>query len=131
MGYGSSQWQAWVKDEEESIEMIGKAYKAGINFFDTADAYSNGESERVLGEAIKRFNFPRSRIVVSTKFTFAVSEDISFNTLGNMSNNPDYVNQYGSSRKHIFDAVDASLKRLGLDYIDLYQVHRIDHVSII
>lgn len=111
--------------------MIGKAYKAGINFFDTADAYSNGESERVLGEAIKRFNFPRSRIVVSTKFTFAVSEDISFNTLGNMSNNPDYVNQYGSSRKHIFDAVDASLKRLGLDYIDLYQVHRIDHVSII
>lgn len=131
MGYGSSKWQAWVKDEEESVELIGKAHEAGINFFDTADAYSNGESERVLGVAIKKFNMVRSRIVISTKFTFAVAKDISFNTLDNLSDNPEYVNAYGSSRKHIFDALDASLERLGLDYIDLYQVHRIDHVSSI
>lgn len=129
MSYGSCQWQAWVKDPEESIELIGKAYKAGINFFDTADAYSNGESERVLGLAIKKFNMPRSRIVVATKFTFAVADDISVNTLGSLSDNPEYVNRYGASRKHIFDAVDASLERLGLEYIDLYQVHRIDRVK--
>ncbi|KAG1178167.1 hypothetical protein G6F70_000302 [Rhizopus microsporus] len=82
MTYGSSKWQAWVKDEEESLELIGKAYEAGINFFDTADAYSNGESERVLGKAIKKFNMPRSRIVVATKLFFTVSEEMSQNTLG-------------------------------------------------
>lgn len=129
MGFGSSKWQAWVKDEEESLNLIGKAYNAGINFFDTADAYSNGESERVLGVAIKKFNMPRSRIVISTKYNFAVAKDISVNTLGNLSGDPEYVNSYGSSRKHIFDALDASLERLGVDYVDLYQVHRLDQVK--
>ncbi|KAI9251591.1 NADP-dependent oxidoreductase domain-containing protein [Sporodiniella umbellata] len=125
--FGSSQWQPWIKDEEESIELIGKAYQAGINFFDTADGYSNGESERVLGKAIKKFNMPRSRIVVATKVFFAVPEDLTTNVLGQkLDNDPRFLNDVGLSRKHIMDAVDASLERLGLDYIDLYQIHRFD-----
>ncbi|KAI8365638.1 NADP-dependent oxidoreductase domain-containing protein, partial [Choanephora cucurbitarum] len=126
MSYGSSQWQAWVKDEKESLELIGKAYEAGINFFDTADVYSNGESERILGKAIKKFNMPRSRIVVATKVFFPLTQS---NSLGvqNHDEDPALMNCHGLSRKHIFDAVDASLRRLGLDYIDLYQIHRVDH----
>ncbi|KAI8368460.1 NADP-dependent oxidoreductase domain-containing protein [Blakeslea trispora] len=124
MTYGSSGWQSWVKDEEESLELIRKAYEAGINFFDTADAYSNGESERILGKAIKKFNMPRSRIVVATKVFFPLTKS---NSLGaSHEDNSELVNCYGLSRKHIFDAVDASLERLGLDYIDLYQIHRVD-----
>ncbi|KAG1054581.1 hypothetical protein G6F46_010850 [Rhizopus delemar] len=127
MSYGSSKWQPWVKDEEESLELIGKAYDAGINFFDTADGYSNGESERILGKAIKKFNMPRSRIVIATKVFFTVPEDVSINVLGRQTkDDPQYVNSSGLSRKHIFDAVNASLERLGVDYIDLYQIHRFD-----
>ncbi|EPB80980.1 aryl-alcohol dehydrogenase (NADP+) [Mucor circinelloides 1006PhL] len=128
MSYGSSKWQSWVKDEEESLELLGKAFEAGINFFDTANVYSNGESERILGKAIKKFNMPRSRIVVATKVFFLTNEDdISFGLAGkNLAEDPEFVNCYGLSRKHIFDAVDASLKRLDLDYIDLYQIHRFD-----
>ncbi|CDS07166.1 hypothetical protein LRAMOSA09689 [Lichtheimia ramosa] len=128
MSYGSSQWQDWVKDEQESLAMIEKAYKAGINFFDTADGYSNGESERILGKAIKQFNMDRNRIVVATKVFFPVADDVSNNWLGGRdpSQDPVLVNRYGLSRKHIFDAVDASLERLQLDYIDLYQIHRLD-----
>ncbi|KAI9470764.1 MAG: NADP-dependent oxidoreductase domain-containing protein [Benjaminiella poitrasii] len=128
MSYGSSKWQAWVKDEEESLKLLGKAYEGGINFFDTADAYSNGESERVLGKAIKQFNMDRVRIVVATKCFHSVNEDVAVNTLGYKNlDDSQYANCYGLSRKHIFDAVDASLKRLDLDYIDLYQIHRFDH----
>ncbi|KAL1936240.1 hypothetical protein VTP01DRAFT_374 [Rhizomucor pusillus] len=126
MSYGSSKWQSWVKDEEESLELIGKAYEAGINFFDTAESYSNGESERILGLAIKKFNMKRERIVVATKVYFPVNEDVSVNNLGMRPNEPHLVNCLGLSRKHIFDAVEGSLKRLGLDYIDLYQIHRFD-----
>lgn len=129
MSYGSSKWQSWVKDEEESLELIGKAYEAGINFFDTAESYSNGESERILGLAIKKFNMKRERIVVATKVYFPVNEDVSVNNLGMRPNEPHLVNCLGLSRKHIFDAVEGSLKRLGLDYIDLYQIHRFDPVS--
>ena len=133
MSYGSSKWQSWVKDEAESLELLGKAYDAGINFFDTANVYSNGESERILGKAIKKFNMPRSRIVVATKvFALSNENDISFNVAGkNLAEEPAFVNRYGLSRKHIFDAVDASLKRLDLDYIDLYQIHRFDRVWLV
>lgn len=132
MSYGSSKWNSWVKDEEESLELIGKAYKAGINFFDTANIYSNGQSEIVLGKAIKKFDMPRSRIVVATKVhILTMEEDISFKFQGkNLDEMPEFVNRYGLSRKHIFDAVDESLKRLDLDYIDLYQIHRFDRVNV-
>ncbi|ORX54509.1 Aldo/keto reductase [Hesseltinella vesiculosa] len=129
MSYGSSQWASWVKDEDESLELIKKAYDQGINFFDTADAYANGASEKVLGAAIKKFNLARSRIVVATKLFFPVMDDMNVNgfTLG--PNDPRTVNARGLSRKHIFDAVDASLERLGLEYIDLLYIHRFDKTT--
>lgn len=106
----------WVLDEEASIEMIGKAYDRGINFFDTANIYSNGESERILGKAIRHFQMPRGRIVVATKAALAVQPS-GFSPAP--KEDPAMVNLFGTSRKHLFDAVDASLARLGLDYIDL------------
>ncbi|KAG0769133.1 hypothetical protein G6F17_003640 [Rhizopus arrhizus] len=129
MQYGSSKWSSWVKDEKESIEDIKKAYAAGINFFDTANVYSCGESERVLGKALKEINAPRSRIVVATKVFYLANDEMQ---LWDDMISPEflakgeYVNQHGLSRKHIFDAVEGSLQRLGLDYIDLYQIHRLD-----
>ncbi|KAI8339668.1 NADP-dependent oxidoreductase domain-containing protein [Chlamydoabsidia padenii] len=124
MGYGSSEWQPWVLNEKESIEIIGKAYEKGINFFDTADIYSNGESERVLGKAIKQFNMPRGRIVVATKAACAVLPTPAHGINPKPFEGPNHINEVGASRKHLFDAIDASLERLGLNYIDLYQVHR-------
>ncbi|CEI96905.1 hypothetical protein G6F70_002535 [Rhizopus microsporus] len=128
MSFGSSRWKAWVKDERESLELIGKAYKAGINFFDTADMYSNGESERLLGKAIKKFDIPRSQIVIATKVFFNVFDDVSRQCSWDRQNEStfEYINTLGTSRKHLFDAVDASLERLGVGYIDLYQIHRFD-----
>ncbi|KAL7316198.1 hypothetical protein PS15m_005331 [Mucor circinelloides] len=128
MTYGSSAWSPWVKNEEESFQFIKEAYEnLGINFFDTADTYSNGESERVLGNALRKLNVPRSRVVIATKVFAPVHKDMSklFN-IENIDKDPEMVNGYGLSRKHILDAVDASLERLGVDYIDLYQIHRLD-----
>ncbi|CEP19795.1 hypothetical protein [Parasitella parasitica] len=127
MSYGTSKWSPWVKDEKESIEFIKEAYKLNINFFDTADTYSNGESERVLGKALREIGVPRSRVVIATKVFAPVYSDLSkpFNRDG-LEKDSDLVNGYGLSRKHIMDAVDASLERLNVDYIDLYQIHRFD-----
>ncbi|ORY96565.1 NADP-dependent oxidoreductase domain-containing protein [Syncephalastrum racemosum] len=124
MSYGSSEWAPWVQNEEESLKLIKMAYEAGINFFDTANVYSNGESERILGKAIRENNMERSRIVVATKVFFGVGKTPATHLARTVDNNN--INNLGLSRKHIFDAVDASLKRLGLDYIDLYQIHRFD-----
>ncbi|EPB81280.1 aryl-alcohol dehydrogenase (NADP+) [Mucor circinelloides 1006PhL] len=125
MSYGSSKWAPWVKDEKESMELIEASYKLGINFFDTADVYSNGESEKVLGKALKKIGAPRSRVVVATKVMFPVHKDVgTFNN--KVQDDPEYVNEFGLSRKHILDAVDASLKRLDTGYIDLYIIHRFD-----
>src|SRR5215467_7687618 len=111
MTYGSSKWRDWVLDEEESRPFIRKALEAGINFFDTADVYSLGASEEVLGRALKDFADSRERIVVATKVCSPMSDD---------------PNQRGLSRKHILHGIDNSLKRLGMDYVDLYQIHRWD-----
>jgi aryl-alcohol dehydrogenase-like predicted oxidoreductase len=128
MSYGSPQWNNWVKGEEESIQMIKDAYNAGINFFDTANTYSNGASEIILGKALKQLNAPRGRVVIATKVYAPVFEDVGHFSF-DASSDPEMVNRYGLSRKHIFDAVEASLKRLDVDYIDLYQIHRLDKVS--
>jgi len=114
-------------DEEPSLELIKKAYDLGVNFFDTADVYSSGVSEKILGKAIKKYNFQRSKIVVATKVFFNFDEE-KLDEVFYGKNAEDYglINQGGLSRKHIFDAVDASLRRLQLDYIDLYQIHRFD-----
>ena len=112
MTYGSPKWRDWVLDFDASIPFIQRAWELGINFFDTADIYSNGESEVVLGRAIRELDIPRDRIVIATKVFGPMGED---------------PNQRGLSRKHIMHSIDASLDRLGLDYVDLYQIHRFDN----
>jgi aryl-alcohol dehydrogenase (NADP+) len=114
MTYGTPDWRKWVLDEESSSPFIEKALEAGINFFDTADMYSRGVSEEVLGRALGRFQVPRETVVVATKLYFNLSGD---------------VNGGGLSRKHVMDAIDASLRRLGMDYVDLYQIHRWDYAT--
>jgi 1-deoxyxylulose-5-phosphate synthase len=111
MTYGSKKWREWVLEEDEGRPFIRRAIEAGINFFDTADMYSLGRSEEILGRALKEFGPSRDRVVIATKV---------FNAMG------DDPNQRGLSRKHIFHAVDDSLRRLGTDYVDLYQIHRFD-----
>ncbi len=111
MTYGTPKWREWVLDEETSRPFIKRALEAGINFFDTADMYSLGESERVLGNALRDF-VPRDEVVIATKV---------YNPMG------DKPNQRGLGRKHIMEAIDASLKRLGTDYVDVYQIHRWDN----
>ena len=111
MTYGSKQWRQWVLEEEESLPFFRRALELGINFFDTADAYSDGVSEVVTGRALKQFA-QRDRVVIATKV---------FNPMG------DDPNQRGLSRKHIRHSIDDSLRRLGTDYVDLYQIHRFDY----
>jgi aryl-alcohol dehydrogenase-like predicted oxidoreductase len=129
MSYGSSEWSSWVKNEKESIEAIKQAYELGINFFDTANTYSNGQSEIVLGKALKEIGASRGRVVIATKVHAPVHQNIGTFDFTDLESKSDLVNGYGLSRKHIFDAVEASLKRLDVDYIDLYQIHRLDTVS--
>jgi len=109
MTYGAKKWREWVLDENKAKPFIKRALDAGINFFDTADVYSTGESERITGNLLK--NIKRENIVVATKVHGQMSDDI---------------NDKGLSRKHILDSIDNSLKRLQMDYVDLYQIHRWD-----
>lgn len=111
MTYGSPQWRPWVLDEDAARPFVRRAIEAGINFFDTANSYSNGISEEVTGRLLKEFA-PRDEVVVATKVFFPVN---------------DKPNMGGLSRKHIFYAIDASLKRLNMEYVDLYQIHRWDY----
>jgi aryl-alcohol dehydrogenase-like predicted oxidoreductase len=111
MTFGSPEWRNWVMGEADAIPFIKAALDRGINFFDTADVYSVGQSEVVLGNALKKLGIPRDRVVIATKVH------------GNMGDDP---NQRGQSKKHIKHAIDDSLRRLGVDYIDLYQIHRFD-----
>ncbi|MGI4834752.1 MAG: aldo/keto reductase [Janthinobacterium lividum] len=112
MTYGepTERWQ-WALDEEQSRPFIKQALELGINFFDTADVYSNGKSEEVVGRALRDFA-KRDEVVLATKV---------FNPMGPGPNDK------GLSRKHIMSAIDASLQRLGTDYVDLYQIHRWDY----
>ncbi|KAH8923263.1 aryl-alcohol dehydrogenase [Atractiella rhizophila] len=131
MSYGSPEWQDWVLGEEEGIKHIKAAYELGINTFDTANVYSSGLSEVVLGNAIEQLKLPREKIVVMTKVYSTVHDEPGKNVMATCPGNPDdwgYVNQHGLSRKHIFASVQASLKRLKLDYIDLLQCHSLHDV---
>ncbi len=110
MTYGTPKWRPWVLDEETSRPFVKRALELGINFFDTADMYSDGVSEEVLGRAIKDFA-RREDVVIATKVFYPMGPG---------------VNDRGLSRKHVLDAIDASLTRLGMDYVDLYQIHRYD-----
>ncbi len=111
MTFGSPEWRNWVMGEAEALPFIKRALDLGINFFDTADVYSIGQSEVVLGNSLRKLGVQRDRVVIATKVH------------GSMGDDP---NQRGQSKKHIKHAVDDSLRRLGVDYIDLYQIHRFD-----
>ena len=111
MGFGSRTWRKWALDEDESRPIIRKALELGINFFDTADMYSLGLSEEILGRALKEFEAPRHRVVLATKACSPMSDD---------------PNDRGLSRKHLFHSIDASLRRLAVDYVDVFQIHRWD-----
>ncbi|KAK2760931.1 hypothetical protein FQN54_002173 [Arachnomyces sp. PD_36] len=152
MSFGSSDWADWVINEEKALPLLKAAYDKGINTWDTANMYSNGVSEEIIGKAIKKYNIPRHKIFVLTKCYVLVGDPEHENQfLGNftkeLSQSKDYVNQHGQfrsfnlmqaekkrmanydpglSRQAIFSAVDASLKRMDLDYIDLLQIHRFD-----
>jgi 1-deoxyxylulose-5-phosphate synthase len=111
MTYGSSKWRPWVLDEEAARPFIKRTLEQGINFFDTANMYSLGASEEVLGRALKDYA-KRHEVVIATKV---------YNKMG------EAPNDRGLSRKHIFDSIDASLRRLQVDHVDLYQTHRWDY----
>jgi aryl-alcohol dehydrogenase-like predicted oxidoreductase len=110
MTYGDPAWRDWMLDEAAARPFVQRAVEAGINFFDTADAYSHGVSEEITGRLLREFA-PRHEVVVATKVFFAWN---------------DKPNQGGLSRKHILHSIDGSLRRLGMDYVDLYQIHRWD-----
>ena len=112
MSYGSKKWRDWVLEEEDAKPFVKRALDAGINFFDTADVYSTGESEKITGNLLKHFGVKRQNVVIATKVNGQMSDDI---------------NDRGLSRKHIMDSIDNSLKRLQMDYVDLYQIHRWDY----
>ncbi len=111
MTYGSRKWRPWILEESEAGPFIKRALDAGINFFDTADVYSQGASEEVLGNLLRSFAVQRDTLVIATKVFNPMSDD---------------VNDRGLSRKHIMDSIDRSLRRLKMDYVDLYQIHRWD-----
>ncbi len=110
MSYGSSEWRRWVLDEQEARPFYRRAIEAGINFFDTADMYSRGVSEEVTGRALREYG-QREDLVIATKVFWPIAEGL---------------NRGGLSRKHIVEACEASLRRLGIEAIDLYQIHRFD-----
>ncbi|KAJ4154528.1 hypothetical protein NW754_001476 [Fusarium falciforme] len=130
MSFGQKSWQNWVLDDEDAIqELLKGAYDRGLNTWDTANVYSNGESEALIGRAIKKFNIPRRKLVLFTKMFGYVGEQPDIRQAAyadKMGQSKDYVNHGGLSRTAIFNAVDASLERLQTDYIDLLQVHRFD-----
>jgi aryl-alcohol dehydrogenase-like predicted oxidoreductase len=110
MTYGSTKWRDWVLEEDAARPFFREAIERGINFFDTADVYSLGVSEEITGRAMKAYA-KRHEVVIATKVHGKMGES---------------ANAGGLSRKHIMEAIDASLKRLGTDYVDLYQIHRFD-----
>lgn len=113
MTYGDPAWRKWILPEADGRLFIQRAIESGINFFDTADMYSLGVSEEILGRALKDFTV-RDQVVVGTKAFYPMSDD---------------PNDRGLSRKHLFHSIDASLRRLQLDHVDLYQIHRWDPLT--
>jgi 1-deoxyxylulose-5-phosphate synthase len=112
MTYGSKAWRPWILEQDAARPFLKRALDIGINFFDTADVYSLGASEQVLGDLIRSLGADRENLVIASKVYQPMSED---------------VNDRGLSRKHILASIDRSLKRLQLEYVDLYQIHRWDY----
>ncbi|KAE8367931.1 NADP-dependent oxidoreductase domain-containing protein [Aspergillus caelatus] len=132
MSLGNSNSMSWTIDEDEALPLLKFAYDSGLNTWDTANVYSNGASEVIIGKALKKYNIPREKIVILTKCFWGVAEDpetLHWLERESFESSKDYQNQYGLSRTAIFNQVNASLKRLGTDYIDLLQIHRFDSTT--
>ncbi|KAL8741023.1 MAG: hypothetical protein Q9190_006330 [Brigantiaea leucoxantha] len=152
MSIGDKRWLPWVIEEDEALPLLKAAYDRGLNTWDTANVYSNGVSEEIIGKAIKKYNIPRHKLVIMTKLCGTVRENNEKKTLAlqNIDRTVDYVNQRGSlppfppeslllipnflslpglSRQGIVSAVEASLTRLQTPYIDLLQIHRFDKTT--
>ena len=124
MTFGMPEWRPWILDEDAARPIVRRAVELGINLFDTADMYSAGVSEQVTGRLLREYA-ARDEIVIATKVYHPV--DLAFKGGGAWRSKPAFrPNMSGLSRKRIFAAVDASLQRLGVDVIDLYQIHRFD-----
>lgn len=114
MTYGDPKWRPWVLNEVDSQPFFRRAWELGINFFDTADMYSDGVSEQILGRALRSMHIPREQVVIASKL---------FHPMGPSPN------ERGLNRKHILHSLENSLKRLQVDYLDLYQIHRFDSTT--
>ncbi|GMM56155.1 hypothetical protein DAKH74_027710 [Maudiozyma humilis] len=128
MSYGSKSWAEWVEEDKEKVFNILKyCYDHGLRTFDTADTYSNGSSERLLGEFLRKYNIRRETVVILTKTFFPIEESLTLTSTFRMTEQEqlDVVNQRGLSRKHIMAGVKNSVERLGT-YIDALQIHRFD-----
>ncbi|KAG9312650.1 Aldo keto reductase [Chiua virens] len=126
--WNGSYFQPWVLDEDPSLEIMKAAWDLGINTIDTANVYSNGESERIVAKFMKKYQIPRHQIVIASKCYGLVANDPGVRTsvTPGLDKLPIYINQRGLSRAAIFNAVDASLTRLDTPYLDLLQIHRYD-----
>ncbi|KAI5824381.1 Aldo/keto reductase [Schizophyllum commune Tattone D] len=137
MSYGNPKWAApeestqWVLDEEHALPIMKAAWDRGINTIDTANVYSNGDSERIVANFIEKYQIPRDEIVILTKCFHLTAKDHDHDVFTPtqhqvLRQRKEYVNSMGLSRAAIFNAVEQSLKRLDTSYIDLYQIHRFD-----
>ncbi|KAL8408227.1 hypothetical protein RB594_006863 [Gaeumannomyces avenae] len=129
MSFGDPKALSWAIGEDEALPLLKAAYDRGLNTWDTANMYSNGTSETIVGKALKKYNIPRHKVVIMTKCFFAVGEDPELRAYlvrDPVAKSKDYQNQHGLSRAAIFNQVEASLRRLDTDYIDLLQIHRFD-----
>ncbi|KAJ5760386.1 aldo-keto reductase dtxS3 [Penicillium odoratum] len=130
---GSSRWLPWVLNEDKALGILKSAYDRGINTWDTANVYSNGESERIIGQALQKYKIPREKVIIMTKCYRVLCDPENYDP-GSMvtmhhelaDRSKDYVNQWGLSRAAIFKAVEGSLRRLNTSYIDVLQIHRFD-----
>ncbi|KFY50884.1 hypothetical protein V496_09107 [Pseudogymnoascus sp. VKM F-4515 (FW-2607)] len=128
MSIGNPEWANWVAGPEKALPLLKAAYDRGINTWDTANIYSNGDSERVIAQAIKKYDIPRHKLVLMTKAYSCVGEQQfhAYPIIEQLKQTKDYVNQFGLSRTAIFTALNESLKRLETDYIDFFWIHRFD-----
>jgi len=121
MTFGSSFYNIGEVDLDLAKDIVKTSWDAGVNFFDTADVYSRGESEKILGQTLKDLGINRRKAVIATKVRGPMSEEAA--------EGEGDVNNVGLSRKHIMESVEGSLERLGTDYIDLYQIHGVDKTT--
>ena len=126
MSFGAKSWRPWVLEEEDARSFYEKAWELGINFYDTADVYSDGVSEEITGRMLRGIADDREDYVIATKF-FLGTQSTGVGLAPRGAPKIGRINRSGASRKHIIAACEASLKRLGMDYIDLYQIHRYDY----